>query len=94
MHIVRFSIEDRHHARLKSSTTTSTTDSPCSPKSANRVFGPGLVEAYPDSKVVLVERDVDAWYKSFNESVLDVPHNPVWRFLATIGARYVAEVNT
>lgn len=41
------------------------------------VFGPELVEAYPDSKVVLVERDVDAWYKSFNESVIDVLHNPV-----------------
>ncbi|KAK7413485.1 hypothetical protein QQX98_007633 [Neonectria punicea] len=57
------------------------------------VFGPELVEAYPDSKVVLVERDVDAWHKSFDESIIDVLYNPVWRFLAAIGARYVTEVN-
>lgn len=36
---------------------------------------------------------MDAWYKSFNESVIDVLHNPDWCFLATIGARYVTEVN-
>lgn len=29
-------------------------------------FGPELIDAYPDAKVVLVEREFDAWFKSFN----------------------------
>ncbi|KAF5007155.1 hypothetical protein FDECE_6508 [Fusarium decemcellulare] len=57
------------------------------------VFGPEMIEAYPDSKVVLVERDVDAWFKSFDESVIVFLYNPIWRLLSTIGAKYVTEVD-
>ncbi|KAF4980004.1 hypothetical protein FZEAL_3866 [Fusarium zealandicum] len=56
-------------------------------------FGPEMVSAYPDSKVVLVERDVDAWFKSYDESVIAVMFNPIWRFLSAIGAKYVSEVD-
>jgi len=56
-------------------------------------FGPEMLEAYPESKVVLVERDVEAWYKSFNDSIISTMYNPFWRFLAAIGARYVSEVD-
>lgn len=58
------------------------------------VFGPELVQAYPDSKVVLVERDVESWYRSFNDSIIKTFYNPVWRMLAAVGARYVVEVNS
>jgi hypothetical protein len=30
-----------------------------------------LIEAYPDAKVVIVERDVDKWWPSFKEACLD-----------------------
>ncbi|KAJ4217652.1 hypothetical protein NW759_008963 [Fusarium solani] len=56
-------------------------------------FGPEMLEAYPESKVVLVERDVETWYKSFNDSIISTMYNPFWRFLAAIGARYVSEVD-
>ncbi|RSL71472.1 hypothetical protein CEP54_001356 [Fusarium duplospermum] len=56
-------------------------------------FGPEMLEAYPESKVVLVERDVEAWYKSFNDSIISTMYNPFWGFLAAIGARYVSEVD-
>ncbi|KAF6828493.1 hypothetical protein CPLU01_08475 [Colletotrichum plurivorum] len=56
-------------------------------------FGPELVRAYPDSKVVLVERDVESWYRSFDESIVTVAFNPVWRFLSWLRARYVAEID-
>ncbi|KAJ7640988.1 hypothetical protein FB45DRAFT_1124288, partial [Roridomyces roridus] len=36
------------------------TDAPCS------LFAPELIDAYPEAKVILVERDVEAWYKSFS----------------------------
>ncbi|KAH7040006.1 P-loop containing nucleoside triphosphate hydrolase protein [Microdochium trichocladiopsis] len=33
------------------------------------IFGPQLIEAYPDAKVVLVQRDYERWYKSMDEQV-------------------------
>ncbi|KAM7207247.1 hypothetical protein V8F20_002513 [Naviculisporaceae sp. PSN 640] len=35
------------------------------------VFGPALISAYPEAKVLLVERDFEKWYKSFTEGVVD-----------------------
>ncbi|KAI1264940.1 efflux pump antibiotic resistance protein [Xylariaceae sp. FL1019] len=34
------------------------------------VFSEELIAAYPEAKVVLVERDIDKWYKSFDENVI------------------------
>jgi hypothetical protein len=39
------------------------TDAPCI------LFAAELMEAYPDAKVVLVERNIDSWYKSFETLV-------------------------
>ncbi|KAI0160512.1 efflux pump antibiotic resistance protein [Xylariaceae sp. FL1272] len=33
-------------------------------------FSEDLIAAYPEAKVVLVERDIDKWYKSFDENVI------------------------
>ncbi|KXH64121.1 hypothetical protein CSAL01_10896 [Colletotrichum salicis] len=56
-------------------------------------FGPELVATYPYSKVVLVERDIESWYKSFDEGIVTVAFNPVWRFLSWSRAKYVAEID-
>ncbi|EUC49787.1 hypothetical protein COCMIDRAFT_32804 [Bipolaris oryzae ATCC 44560] len=32
-------------------------------------FAPQLIEAYPEAKVILVERDIDAWYDSMEEAI-------------------------
>lgn len=45
------------------------TDAPCI------LFAAELLDAYPDAKVVLVERDIDAWYKSF-ETLVTAAMNP------------------
>ena len=34
-------------------------------------FAPELIAAYPDAKVVLVERDVERWYPSFERTIID-----------------------
>jgi hypothetical protein len=34
------------------------------------VFAPELVSAYPEAKVVLVERDVENWFASYSEVVI------------------------
>ena len=48
------------------------------------VFAPQLISMYPEAKVVLVERDVDSWYKSLNEAVINASYNPFIRFMSKI----------
>lgn len=36
-------------------------------------FGPELMAAYPDAKVILVERDIDSWFESFRNTVATMP---------------------
>jgi len=45
------------------------------------MFWPELLELYPDAKVVLVERDVEKWYKSFDASVLASTYGPAADFV-------------
>lgn len=33
-------------------------------------FAEELIRAYPQAKVILVERDIDKWYDSFNQNVI------------------------
>jgi hypothetical protein len=40
-------------------------------------FGPELIEAYPESKVVLVYRDVGAWFKSYDSSIIQSAFHPI-----------------
>lgn len=51
---------------------SATTDTPAN------CFGPELIAAYPDAKIILIERDVDAWYKSFNQAVIVSNEIPFW----------------
>lgn len=34
------------------------------------MFGKELIESYPEAKVVLVERDIDSWYPSFERALI------------------------
>ena len=33
-------------------------------------FAEDLIKAYPEAKVILVNRDIDKWYDSFNQNVV------------------------
>jgi hypothetical protein len=44
-------------------------------------FGPELIEAYPEAKVVLCERDIEAWAKSF-DIVIQGSYDLVFKLLA------------
>ncbi|KAJ7489534.1 hypothetical protein FB451DRAFT_1349737 [Mycena latifolia] len=51
------------------------TDAPCN------AFAPELIDAYPEAKVVLVERDLEAWYTSF-QNILEPIYRPDFRVAA------------
>lgn len=44
-------------------------------------FAAELMNAYPEAKVILVERDVDDWYRSFNTAVIEPSWSPFLNFL-------------
>lgn len=48
-----------------------------------------LVAAYPEAKVILVERDIDKWFKSFNETVIAATTSPVIPFVRRIDRDYI-----
>ncbi|KXJ87161.1 P-loop containing nucleoside triphosphate hydrolase protein, partial [Microdochium bolleyi] len=47
-------------------------------------FGEELVEAFPESKVVLVERDIETWYTSFDHTIMQGLWSPVNNFVAAL----------
>ena len=53
-----------------------------------------LLEAYPSSKVVLVEREIDSWYRSSNEGVIMPVWNPIIRFLAIVDTRFIGRLGS
>ena len=44
-------------------------------------FAQELVETYPEAKVILVERDIEAWYASFYSAVGEPSWSPFLKFL-------------
>ncbi|KAE8378529.1 efflux pump antibiotic resistance protein [Aspergillus bertholletiae] len=40
-------------------------------------FADGLIEAYPEAKVVLVERDINTWYESWMNGVIKNTYDPI-----------------
>lgn len=51
-------------------------------------FALDLVKAYPDAKVILVERDVDSWYRSMEEAIIDT----TWGWRADFFTCFLAPV--
>ena len=45
-------------------TCAAVTDMPCA------AFWEELIVAYPEAKIILVERDIEAWYKSFEATII------------------------
>jgi hypothetical protein len=56
------------------------------------VFAKELVAAYPDAKVVLVERDVDKWYESFCKTVIKATSSPIIPFVTRIDRTFLARM--
>lgn len=48
---------------------------------AGSLFADQLIEAYPDAKVVIVQRDFDKWWSSFKGGIVDGLFHPVGQML-------------
>ena len=58
------------------------------------VFAEDLLQCYPDAKVVLVERDIEKWYQSFNEGVILNVWNPTFRVIARLDSHFVGKLGS
>lgn len=47
------------------------------------IFGPQLVETYPEAKVILVERDIEKWYDSIDKGVFSTLWGPLPEFFVS-----------
>ncbi|KAL9637118.1 MAG: hypothetical protein Q9204_002002 [Flavoplaca sp. TL-2023a] len=56
------------------------------------LFAEELLQCYPNSKVVLVERDIERWYKSFNEGIISSIWHPAIRIIARLDSRFVGKL--
>jgi len=54
-------------------------------------FGPELIEAYPDAKVVLVKRDFEAWFKSF-DAIIEGAYSKMFRILGYTDPGWMGKV--
>jgi hypothetical protein len=55
-------------------------------------FAPELIEAYPSALVVLVERDIEAWYKSFGSVITANLFNPVLQAIANLDVGFLYQI--
>ena len=51
-----------------------------------------LIEAYPNALVVLVERDIEAWYKSFGSVITANLFNPVLQAIANLDVGFLYQI--
>ena len=61
------------------------TDMPC------MLFAAELMKFYPDAKIILVERDIDAWYKSWS-AFLDNAFNPALSYLSNLDPWFLGRI--
>lgn len=62
------------------------TDSPIN------AFAPELIIAYPHAKVVLVERDTESWYKSFEKNVISSFAAPFTRLVVNLEPGFIGKM--
>lgn len=55
-------------------------------------FSEELIIAYPDAKVILVERDIETWYKSFEQVFIQFYEAPIWPVVARVNPSMVGHM--
>jgi len=56
-------------------------------------FVPVLIEAYPEIVVVLVERDIEVWYKSLDSAIIANLFNPVPQAIANLDVWFLYQIS-
>ncbi|MCJ1433323.1 hypothetical protein MMC27_002683 [Xylographa pallens] len=55
-------------------------------------FAEELVAAYPDAKVILVEREIESWYRSFDANIIAAQWSPLISFVSELDPWFLRPV--
>lgn len=55
-------------------------------------FAEDLVAAYPDAKVILVEREIESWYRSFDTNIITAQWSPMISFVSMLDPWFLGPV--
>ena len=55
-------------------------------------FAPELINAYPDAKVILIDRKIEAWYSSF-QIVMSAPYRPDFKIAAFLDPSWMGRLS-
>lgn len=55
-------------------------------------FSEDLIHAYPEAKIVLMERDIDKWFKSFDDAVVKVMWGKWGHLIASLDPWFVGPI--
>lgn len=57
------------------------------------LFAEELVKAYPEAKVILVERDIDTWLKSYSQTVISGSANPFVPLMSLLDPAWMGQMS-
>ena len=55
-------------------------------------FAEDLVEAYPEAKVILVECEIESWYRSFDSNIIKAQWSPMISFISELDPFFLRPV--
>jgi hypothetical protein len=55
-------------------------------------FAEELITSYPDAKVILIEREIESWYTSFDNAIISNMFSPFLRLLADLDSRFMGRI--
>ena len=55
-------------------------------------FAEELITSYPDTKVILVEREIESWYTSFDNAIISNMFSPFINLIADLDSRFVGRI--
>ncbi|KAL4722161.1 hypothetical protein ACLX1H_010936 [Fusarium chlamydosporum] len=55
-------------------------------------FAEDLIQAYPEAKVILVERDIDEWYSSYMHSIIGNMFSPLATLVYHLDRSYIQKI--
>ena len=57
-------------------------------------FAEELIALYPDAKVILIEREIESWFTTFDNAIFNSMWGPLINFVADLGSRFVGRLRS
>jgi Sulfotransferase domain len=55
-------------------------------------FAEELITSYPDAKVILIEREIESWYTSFDKAIISNIFSPFLNLIANLDSHFMGRI--